>query len=205
MRVVAVIVVRVLGILSLVIMFPLAGCTVTVNPVDGPTAGTEKNSAFTKAGNVRIISEGRATINLRGPLLSTDLGANTETPLQGFDVRGEDPIQVTLLGTKGKLVVQADVITFLLKNKTDEVESIALFESQKDLSTLGTRMHEVADTVGFTNVNALENWLARLPEATEKKETYFNGGSALGFTVDLHPYHRPGEYSLIEYDIHGGD
>lgn len=179
----------------------VAGCTVAVNPVDGPTTGTGENSAFTKAGNERIVSEGRAKIDLRGPLLSTDLGADAEHPLQGFDVRGEDPIELTLLGTNGNLVVQADVITFLVQSPGDRVTSMALFEGQKDVDALSTRMREVADTVGFTNDTGLENWLARLPGATEKTETYFNGGSALGFTVDLHPYHRPGEYSLIEYDI----
>lgn len=188
---------RFLAVLTACAGLPLTACSVTVNPLEGTTAGTGENSAFTDAGVAHIIESGRATLDLRGQLDAADLGATEETPIRDVDVREGEPIEVTVRGERGDLVVQADVIRVLAASGGG-VEAIALFEEQSDGEALSVRLAEVGPLVGADPVS-LESYLAQL--GPEESDIWLNGGDALGFTTGLHPVHKPDGVSLIEFQL----
>lgn len=173
----------------------------TVNPAGGPSTGTGENSAFTEVGLERILEEGRATIDLRGPVAAADLGADAERRIQDLDVRGEDPVEVTVLGMNGDLVVRANVVRILVDTQGEDVLSVALFEEQRDEDALAERLLEVGEILG-ADETLMSNYIAGLPgEPGGTYKTHFNEADALGFSVSIQPVNKPGEYSLIEYGV----
>ncbi|WP_147917454.1 hypothetical protein [Ruania zhangjianzhongii] len=179
----------------------LGGCSVTTNTPEGATTGTGENSSFTEAGIEQIIEDGEATIDLRSPLLASDLGADEQARLRDLDERGEDPIEVTLLGANGELVVPAEVIRILVQPEGAEIQSIAVFEGVEDAADLAERLREVAGTVGFDD-SVTEPILDQLTDAPEQEhDRWLNGGTALGPTVGLNAVHHPDGDSLLQYEL----
>lgn len=176
----------------------LTGCSVSLGSPGGATTGTGDNSSFTAAGVEHIEEEGRAVIDLRTPITATDLGAGDGQVLRDVDVRGQDPIEVTVRGSRGDLVVPADVIRVLVGADGSEVQSIALFEDQDDTAALTTRLKTVGDTVGVDG-SALDSYVASVGEG--RQEVWLNGGESLGFTVGLHPVDEPDGEHVLEYQL----
>lgn len=179
----------------------LAACTVTASPPEGASTGTGENSSFTAAGLEQIIADGEATIDLRGPIRASDLGADADARLRDLDLRGEDPIEVTLLGAHGELVVQAEVVRILVQSEGEEVQSIALFEGVQDAAELADRLREVAGPVGYDEA-AIAPILDRLTADPEQEyDRWLNGGTALGPTIGLNAVHQPDGDSLLQYEL----
>lgn len=176
----------------------LAGCSVAVDQPEGPTTGTGDNSAFSEAGVEHIEDERSAVIDLRGPLTADDLGATGGSAPRDVDVRGEDPVEVTVRGTGGDLVVPAEVIRVLIDPGDGGVQSIALFESARDADGLGARIGEIGPRVGVDQA-ALDAYVSSLGD--EPSDTWLNGGRNLGFTVGLHPVHDPAGETVLEYQL----
>lgn len=180
-----------------VVSLLLAACTATTGGPEGATTGVGDNSAFTQAGIEHIEDEGRAVIDLRGPLTASDLGAADGEILRDVDVRGDDPIEVTVTGTDGDLVVPAEVIRVLV-GPDAEVQSIALFERQDGADALAARLEEVGAAVG-ANSSTLDSYVARLGD--ERSQIWLNDGDDLGFTAGLHPVHDPAGETVLEYQL----
>ena len=179
----------------------LAACTVTTDPSEGATTGTGENSSFTEAGLEQIIADGEATIDLRGPIRATDLGADEDAGLRDLDQRGEDPVEVTLLGAHGELVVQAEVIRILVRPESEQIQSIALFEGVEDAADLADRLREVAGPVGYDDAVTAPILDQLTADSEQEHDRWLNGGTALGPTIGLNAVHHPDGDSLLQYEL----
>lgn len=166
-------------------------------PAPSPTG---ENSAFTDAGIERAIDDGTASLDLRGPLTTKDLGATTSEPVRDLEVSGdEDPIELTVLGNQGELVVEAESIRLRVEPKTKRVRTISVFEEQEDTDALVQRLREVGPLVGV-DTPALASYLSLLA-GSGTQDVWLKDAGALGFMVDLHPVHKQTEDSFVEYRL----
>lgn len=179
-----------------VVALLLTGCSFTVNQIEGVETGAGENSSFSPAGVQRIEEDGSAVIDLRGPLAADDLGADGGS-LSDVIVHGDEPIEVTVLGTDGTLVVPANEIRVLVGADRD-VQSIALFEAAEDADALTARLREVGTQVG-ADEDAMESFIRHLDD--DSSDIWLNTAERLGFAVGLNPNHHPGGLSVIQYQL----